>query len=305
MTRTLLALALVLAPGFVRQDPAPKPAETAPDPYPPARHASVLRFFCLEGELKADPIRKALAELGTKDAECRIAYAPQTAPGRKAKSFFAIEAPSSVSGKDVEKALRRGADKVEDLACSCFDGPARELPNVPTGPGDKSGWSARDFVIGMMSGLRWFDRLGGWTQFFYTPGKADAAEIADRYKKLVGPWGGGELGKIPRESFAWPLAAPVDEAAAKRAEKAIAKIDGVKEARIDVAGAVLRVTFELDGIKTSAVEAAPAAATDKPKDKPEAADPASAAPAAPKVRFDTNPVLDALEKEKLGPARGK
>src|SRR6185369_13749265 len=64
-------------------------------------------------------------------------------------------------------------------------------------------------------------------------------------------------------------------------------------------------TLELDGIRTSGIEAAPAAAVDKPKDKPGAADPASGASVtspAPRVRFDTNPVLDSLEKEKLAVA---
>lgn len=277
------------------QNPGAKPVEPAPELYPPHRHPTVLRFFCLEGELKAEPIRKALAELGTKEAECRIAYAPTSGGSRRGRCFFAIESPAAVPIKEVEKALRKGAEKVEELAFTCFVGEERPMPKTPS---DGSGWSARDFVIGMMANLRWFDRVGGWTQFDYVPGKVDSAEILDRYKKLVAGYGAGDLGTVVRESFSWELAEPVDEKAARSAEKAIGKIEGVKEAKIDTAKRMLKVTVELDGLRISGAGRA-FEMTDNQK---ASMDPAQTPP---KACFETNAVIDALEREHIGLAGGK
>jgi len=42
--------------------------EAAPAPYPPERPKAHVLYFMLAGELKAEPLRKALSELSTKEA---------------------------------------------------------------------------------------------------------------------------------------------------------------------------------------------------------------------------------------------
>jgi copper chaperone CopZ len=89
---------------------------------------------------------------------------------------------------------------------------------------------------------------------------------------------------LVRDSIEWRLLAPVDAAAAKAAEKAIAKIPGVKKARIDVASRTLTAEIEHDGLRGST----PAPGKDSPPERVLAA-----------AGFLVDDVVDALEAAKL------
>jgi hypothetical protein len=271
------ALAALLGTLALLQDGAP-PAP--PDPYPPVRNASVVRFYVIEGELGGGAVQKVANELSTKEFECQIVAGPRASSTRPDKLFLAFEVPAQVAAKDVVKALKKANPRVTELEWTFFRG-------APDEPGPILGYSARDCVIGMASEMRWFEFGAGTSAFFYLPGKLEAKSLRDRYHKLYQPLGGGELGELARDKFGWRLATPLDEGAARRAEKAIAKIPGVREAKIDAAGGNLGVTVELDQLTTSApMSAAPSAKEGE-----------RAGPLRPK--FDTNPVLDVLEKEHL------
>src|SRR5438552_18430272 len=71
------------------------------DLYPPQRSKTRLLFFSLDGDIRADPVRKALSELSTKDAECHVAYGPVSSAARPNKSFVAVEAPVEKPARDV------------------------------------------------------------------------------------------------------------------------------------------------------------------------------------------------------------
>ncbi|MBI5362079.1 MAG: hypothetical protein HZA53_02800 [Planctomycetes bacterium] len=266
--------------------------------YPPKRNASLLTFFSIEGKLDPEPMRKALAELGTKDVDARIVYGPESTGARPGRFFLAVEAPASVKSKELVAALKKGASVVEQEATTCFKGPVRDLPDA--GPGRMAGFSPRDWVLGVSNDLRWADTSAGWYEFFSTPGKLDAATIADRFAKLFGPFGLSSVGTLVREGFTWKLAPPCDVAAAKKAEKAIAKLAGVKLARLDAAAGTLTVQFELDGLVVSGPPVPDALlALAAGRAAPEPGAEKKAATRTPRVRFDVNPILDLLEKEKL------
>lgn len=266
--------------------------------YPPVRNAALLTFYSIEGKLDPEPMRKALAELGTKDVDARIVYGPESTGARPGRFFLAVEAPASVKSKELVAALRKGASVVEQEATTCFKGPVRDLPDV--GPGRMAGLSARDWVLGVSNDLRWADTSAGWYEFFFTPGKLDAATIADRFAKLFGPFGMSSVGTLVREGFTWKLALPCDATAAKKAEKAIAKLAGVKLARLDAQAGTLVLQFDLDGIVVSGPPV-PDALLDRAAGRaaPEPGAEKRATARTPRVRFDVNPVLDLLEKEKL------
>lgn len=299
----VLVLAVLLAPA-----PSAPPAISAraqgkeakeldmDELYPPKRNAALLHFASIEGKVEPEPLRKAIVELGTSTVEARIVYGPESTASRPGRWFLAVEAPATVSTKDLIKALKRGANTVEELAFTCFKGRVRDLPD--NGTGGLAGVGARDWVLGMSNDLRWADTFAGWYQFYSTPGKMDAATIADRFAKLFGPIGGGSVGTLVREGVTWNVTSPVDDAVAKRVEKAIVKLPGVVLAKLDAKEKTLRVEFVLDDLRVSG----PAVPVELLASLPAAGDGAKAdagAPKPPRARFDVNPLLDALDKERV------
>jgi hypothetical protein len=272
------------------------------DLYPPQRSKTRLLFFSLDGDIRADPVRKALAELSSKDAECHVAYGPVSSAARPNKSFVAVEAPVEKSARDVQRALKHGVPAVEELAVTCFLGEPKKLG------GGTSGYSPRDWVLGMTNDLRWVESFAGFSEFFFTPGKLTADVLTDRFRKLGDPFGQGDIGKLVKDEFTWTLAGPtdghaegpLDPAAAKRAEKAIAKLEGVRDAKIDVAAKTLRVAVELDGLKIGGPPLAFAPPKPPEAGHGDAKSSGEVSADAPRVRFDTTPVFDALDKEKIG-----
>ena len=255
----------------------------APEPYPAERPKAHVLFFMLEGELKAEPLRKALADLSTKEAECKLVNGPRKTAARPGAQFVAVEAPAALGSKEVLAALRKGCGNADPVACTVFQGPAQGTGSNSEGQGFL-GMGARDFVLGMSGEIRWYDALGGWRQFYFGAGKIDAKEIADRYKKLFGPLGGGEAGEVVSESLRWTLAEPLDAKAAARAEKALAKLPCVAKATIDATQRVLALELRLENMKSSGpVMAFPGAEQQGPV----------------RARFDTQALFEVLDKEKL------
>lgn len=291
------------------QGPAPKSPEDpakkgsagledslkVPDAYPPVRPKALVHYFTIEGDLKADPIKRALVELGTPEIEARIVYGPENTVSFPRRFFVAIEAPAAVGVRELMNALRKGASKIEEAEWTCFQGKELQVPDPDMGA--KYGVGMRDWIVGSSNELRWTDTVLGFHQFYYAPGKMTAAEIADKWKKLFGPFGSGEVGVVVREGFTWRLADPIDTSSAKKAEKAIGKLDGVKESHIDVAAKRLVVAFDLDGLKISGPIPAKPAGLGAGAGEVKTAN-AESQPA-PRPHFDTTPVFDILDKEKI------
>jgi hypothetical protein len=154
----------------------------------------------------------------------------------------------------------------------------------------------------MSNDVRWFESRGGFSEFFFPPGKLTPETIADRFKKLTQPFGERNLGAVAEETFVWAIEgaekvagekAPVDAAAAKRIEKACLRIGGVKSAHVDAAAGTLEVTVALADL----VRGIPPIALPGAPDELSAPAPDGAPP--PRMRFDTNALLDVLEKEHL------
>lgn len=276
----------------------PKDPFAGLDLYPPQRSRTRLLFFSLDGDIRADPVRHALAELSTKDAECRIAYGPVSSAARPNKSFVAVEAPAEKSARDIQRALKHGVPAVDELAFTCFRGEPKKMG------GGTSGYSPRDWILGMTNDLRWVESFAGFSEFFFAPGKLTADILTDRFRKLGEPFGQGDIGKLVKDEFTWSLAGPadIDPAAAKRAEKAIAKIEGVREAKIDPAAKTLHVAIELDGLKIGGPPISLALPKHPEPGHGDAKVAGDTPVEVPRARFDTTPVFDALDKEKIAVA---
>ena len=278
-----MAATLVLAALLASLAQSP---EQAPDPYPASRPASHVLFFMLAGELKAEPLRKALSELSTKEAECRLVDGPRKTGARPGAQFVAVEAPAALGAKGLVAALRKGCSNADALACTAFEGKAGGTGADAEGNGF-FGMGIRDFVLGMSGDIRWYDTFPDWRQFYFGAGKIGASEIADRYRKLFGPVGGGDAGEVARAELHWTLAAPLDPKAAERAQKALGRLPGVARATIEAPSRTLRIEFRLENLRSSGAPLARAQDAAKPLPV--------------RVRFDTLALFEVLDKEKLAP----
>lgn len=292
------------------QQPTP-PAALAPqhDEYPPVRNLSLVHFFSIEGDVKTEPLRKGIADLGTAEVEARIVYGPENTSSRPGRWFLAIEAPAALKSTDVAKTLKRAASSVDVLVCTSFDA---QVGAGTAGMGTAFGMTARDWVLGMSNDLRWADTFIGRYQFYSVPGRLDAAAIKDRMKKLIEPFaqgeaqGRGDVGTLVRDGFTWKITSELDAAQAKKLDKSLEKLDGVVLARADAAGKTLLVQFDLESLRVSAP------ALVKAKDGVTTSTSSSSSPGGPagdpvRARFDVNPLLDLLAKEKVtvGPLEKK
>lgn len=247
----------------------------------PARHPTCLRFYTYEGDVKPEVLRKELDGLGAKDEKVRVAAGPSKVSSRPKARFLVLEVPAKVAPKEVESALRKVCTHADELAWTAFQGQDRSLPAI-------LGYPALDCVVGMDNDLRWFDLAAGRARFFFLPGKLDAKSLRSRFAKLYQPFNAGELGDLVKDTIEWKLADPVDPAAAKSAEKAIARIPGVRKTKIDPSARSLVAEIEQDGLR-GASRSGPRAAS-------EAAAPETALNSA---EFFLDDVIDALESAKL------
>jgi hypothetical protein len=252
------------------------PAQEAPE-VQPARHATCVRYYSLEGDVKPDLLRRAVAGLSSMDHEAKIALGPVGVSSRPKSRFVALELPTGTAAKDVEKALRKVTPKTIELAWTAFQGKDRELPSI-------LGYSGPECVVGMDNDMRWFALENGRARFFYVAGKLDEKELRARFTTLYKPFGGDELGELEHERIEWKLAEPLEPPAAKAAEKAVAKIRGIAKARVDPAARTLSADVVHDGLLGAV---APAGAEAKP-----------AATGLPGGGFLPDEVLDALAAAK-------
>jgi hypothetical protein len=267
-----LPLAILLACLTIQDPPQ------GPERLQAGKHPTCLRFYSFEGDVKPELLQKELDALATKDDKARIAAGPLKAVAKPKARFLALEVPTKTPAKDVEAALKKICPHAEELAWTAFQGKSRTLPSI-------LGQAPLDLVIGMDNDLRWFDLTEGRARFFFSPGKFDAKGLRAKFGKLFQPFDAGELGVLVRDAIEWRLVAPVDAAAAKAAEKSIAKIPGVKKARIDVGSRTVTAEIEHDGLRGST----PPAGKDSPPEKALAA-----------AGFLVDDVVDALEAAKLG-----
>lgn len=293
-------LFLLSSPLLAQEPPAPPaqpPAAQEEVPYPAVRPSSRVLFFSLDGELKAEPMQKALIALSTKEVECKLVAAPQATSARNGKNFVGVEIPVGVTQKDLVTALRKGCSAAAPLSIACFQGDMMDQGGLRGAGAGVPGFTQRDFVVGMDGDLRWYENALGARQFFYVGRKLDAKSIAERYKKLMSGFGGSaDVGKLVEEELSWSLATPIDPAVAKRAEKALAKLPGVFAATLDAQTGRLMMRFAMDGIESSAPLKLPANLERLAK---EFQVPVEQSRRAARVRFDTWPIFEVLDKEQL------
>lgn len=290
------SLVLLLAsPAALPMQEPPKPAASAAsaeDPYPPARPATVVRFFSLAGDLDRAAVDEALEALETKEGVCRIVCGPREVATRKRRNFLAVELSPSIGSRAVVAALRRGVREVDELEWTVFHQP--RLDEVP-----ELRWSIEFLLIPLPNEVRWADAYGGRAQFYSVPGGVDPRKIVDQYENTMRRTSGVDLGPYLRESFEWELAEPVGAEAAGRARKTIAKIPGVREVGIDPVARRISVTVELARLRSSGPPV-PFAPIASPPSNAKATE-VRGQRVWPIVRacFDTTPVFDALAAEKL------
>lgn len=297
----LLARGATASPGEPATPQKPDPlAALAPqhDEYPPVRNLSLVHFFSIEGDVKTEPLRKGIADLGTAEVEARIAYGPENTSSRPGRWFLAIEAPAAVKSSDVAKVLKRAASSVDVLAWTSFNGPA--APGT-AGASGAFGMSPREWALGISNDLRWADTFLGRYQFYSVPGRLDAAAIKDRLKKAVEAFapGQGDVGTLVRDGFTWQITSTLDAAQAKKLDKALEKLDGVVLARTDAAAKTLLVQFDLDGQRVSAPPRAKAKDASGTSTTTSSSSSGAQTSEPVRARFDVNPILDLLAKEKV------
>lgn len=239
MKPAFLLLAIPLL-GLARLDP-----QVEAPAVEPVRHSTCLRYYSLEGDVKPDLLRRAVSELSTIEAEAKIAMGPIGVSSKPKYRFVVLELPLGTTAKEVEKALRKTTPKAIELAWTAFRGEDRELPQI-------LGFNGLECVVGMDNDMRWFALEDGRARFFYVKGKMNADDLRARFKTLYKPFDAGELGELVRERIEWKLAEPLEPAAAKAAEKALAKLPGVAKAKIDLATRTLTVDIAYDGLQAAA-----------------------------------------------------
>ena len=239
MRKAILLLAIPLL-GPARPDPQAEARAVEP-----VRHATCLRYYSLEGDVKPDLLRRAVAGLSTIEAEAKIAMGPIGVSSKPKFRFVALELPIGTKPKEVEKALRQASPKSIELAWTSFQGKDRELPSI-------LGYNGPECVVGMDNDMRWFALENGLARFFYVRGKLDEAELRGRFKTLYKPFDADELGELVHERIEWKLAEPLDPAAGKAAEKALLKVPGVAKAKVDAAARTLTADIAHDGLQAAA-----------------------------------------------------
>lgn len=211
----------------------------------PVRHPTCLRYYSLEGDVKPDLLRRAVAELSAMEAEAKIAMGPSGVSSKPKYRFVVLEVPTGMAAKDIEKALRKTTPKVTELAWTAFQGEDRKLPDI-------LGYNGPECVVGMDNDMRWFTLESGLARFFYVPGKMNEKSLRSRFVSLYKPFDAEELGELARERIEWNLAEPLEAAAGKTAEKSLLKIPGVVKAKVDVASRTLTAEIAHDGLRATA-----------------------------------------------------
>jgi hypothetical protein len=284
MALQVLPRAIALALALALQDPGA--AKEAGELYPAEQRLEVVRFVLVKTD---EPDVGAMTE-ALKEHGARIVYGPRTTEGRPGRAFFALQAPRAVKVKELERAAGKGGGVASELAVVAFEGRADRDRKITVGA---LGFTSRDFVLGMSGEIEWFDSVGGWSQFYGVPGKLTAEELAERYEKLVQPYGGGTIGRLVRERFAWKLKAAPDAKVAAKLLKDVRKLSGVADAAL--AEDELSVDVALEDLAACGLAGTIPAGADAQSEL----DPAGLA--APRACFDTGPLWELLERGGLAP----
>jgi hypothetical protein len=243
MIRTSLALSLAL----LAQAPQQGGGEE-PERYPQVAEQRVLRYFNLKGKLDRGRLNEAL-----KDAGYELAYGPMEAASRPSNSVVAVSVPFEAKVRDVERALKKGKVKTEELELFLFRG--RIENGFPTFGIDLK---KLDYMVGISNEIRWCDMGEQLTQFYCVAGELEAAELEELYCKLQRPLGDepATLGEVVRDRLTWTLAREPEERERKDLEQEILELDGVTGVELD--GAELRLELELAGLRASGLSRASA-----------------------------------------------
>jgi len=176
-----LTLAISLAAGVAAPESGP----------PPVRHATCLRFFSLEGDVKPEALNGAVRAFSVGGLEARIALGPVKVSSRPKERFLALEVSSAITPKTIEAALKKVSPRTEELLWAAFRGPDRTLPTIV-------GYGALECIVGMDDDLRFFELDRGTARFFYAPGRLDAEKLRSKFKKLYEPFQAGDVGYVPQ-----------------------------------------------------------------------------------------------------------
>ncbi len=278
----LASLAGAVAPAQKRAAETSE-ARDADEIYPARRPERLVRYFQIESD-KFDlaKVRAALSEIG-----CEIAYGPRVTEARPGRSFLALSVPLETEPKKLSAALKKGGGVVRSLVCTAFIG--RKNDDKPI---DIAGvkLTTRDLVMGLSGKIAWFDCVGSWSQFYAEDGALDPDDLIARYAKLYEAFGGGTLGQLVHERFAWKLAKAPDAKQKEKLQKAVRKLSGVVAAEMEGEQALL-VTVALADIEASLSAGTVRARNEKPLDE-EGLN-------APRAAWNTQALIDLLEAEQL------
>ena len=276
----LACLLLLLAPLAARDAGAAQeeaaPARDAAPLYPAERHPTVLHYFALVGEVDGEVLQRALAALDAQ-GRARILEGPVACSTRPRASSAGTRRAPRARGSASSAALRRACSEVEPLSATSFETSDGPLPGILA-------YSARDCIVGMADEMRWFEEREGRRTFWFVSGKLAAEDVAKRFRRLYEPFGHPEVGRLVEHPLSWALAAPIDTAAARKAERAIAKLPGVLSARIDPKAATLEARVAIDAVRQTL---------------PGGGEREGAVPA--RLRWPTNALLDVLAEHGLAP----
>lgn len=267
MLVAFLALAFLLEPAPVAERGG----------LPPARHATCVRFYSLESDTKPEALNQTVRGFSAGGVEARIVLGPVKISSRPKERFLALELPCALTPKSVETALKKVSPRAEELLWTAFQGPDRTLPTILS-------YSALECVVGMDDDLRYFELEKGCARFFYAPGKLDAEKLRSKFRKLYEPFQAGDLGELVHETIEWKLAGKIEPAAADTLQKAIAKVPGVRKARVDAARGTLSVEIDDAGLRAAAALRA------------------DASQGLPPTGFLQDEILNALDAAKIGVA---
>jgi hypothetical protein len=287
MPSAVLILALALPGSALQGAPPAGRAPTIPT-YPAEASSTLVRAWLVEGEIQAEPLRRALAELGTSELPCAVVLGPLTCGAKPKQRVLAIEAPRAVEERALVRALRAGTSAAKPLAWTTFEAvdPPRE---------GMLGMPMVDFVVGMSGDIGWYEPAADSATFLTRPGKPGSQELAKRFGKLVEPFNVRPLGPVQVDHVAWDLDVPSAKAL-RTAATALRKLAGLATLEVFppetqglepwVARRTLRFALRIEDLTAVPPLEALADSADR----------------ALRPRFDVAPILSELARSGIAPA---
>lgn len=227
-----------------------KPQRTAEgeeeDLYPPWASDALVSFYLVKGDLDEERLGTALSDL---DESTFLLEGPRSHPSRPKSGWIAVEQAAHVQERDLLRAVQKGRAKVEEVRWTTVSWTPQKPPSSK-----KTGGDLVKQILNLHGDMAWVDNKGSFLTFFYKGKKLDGEELVERFGKLWSDQARDpadlEL-EIVSDSIAWPLLGEVDAKAARKAEKEIAKLEGVVEVRVDPERRTLEMSVLLDGLTHS------------------------------------------------------